>query len=82
MNDFHTMEACESRCVNRGSACNLAAEVGWCRAAIPRYFFNVQSMKCEPFIYGGCNGNANNYYSLEECRFVCASQQLQFLLFQ
>ena len=23
------------------------------------------------FIYGGCNGNANNFEKLEDCRFMC-----------
>jgi Kunitz/Bovine pancreatic trypsin inhibitor domain len=37
-------------------ACKLAHATGPCRAAIPRFYFDPVSSKCEAFLYGGCQG--------------------------
>uniref|UniRef100_V5H942 Putative serine protease inhibitor 3 n=1 Tax=Ixodes ricinus TaxID=34613 RepID=V5H942_IXORI len=42
---------------------------GPCKAAIPRFFCN--NGRCEQFLYGGCQGGANNFRSLEECQRNC-----------
>ena len=52
--------------------CNLPPETGPCKAAIPRYFFNPHTHECERFSYGGCQGNANNFKTLEDCEKSCA----------
>ncbi len=52
--------------------CQLPKEPGNCLAAIPRWWFNAQSGKCEQFTYGGCGGNANNFESIEQCVKSCA----------
>ena len=41
-----------------------------------RYFDNFEK-RCMPFYYGGCEGNANNFDSLEDCQKSCPSQFLQ-----
>ena len=51
--------------------CSQPAETGHCRALFPRYFFNATSGKCAEFVYGGCEGNSNNFESLDECRGEC-----------
>ena len=51
--------------------CTLDADVGDCKAAIPRYFHNQQSGRCERFSYGGCGGNENRFVTLEECQEAC-----------
>ena len=53
--------------------CTLPVEVGACRAAIPRHFYNAERGECESFIYGGCNGNENNFEKAEDCEAMCAS---------
>ena len=40
-------------------------------AAFNRYFFNTKSQQCEPFTYGGCGGNENNFESFEQCQKEC-----------
>uniref|UniRef100_A0A3Q0QZT4 BPTI/Kunitz inhibitor domain-containing protein n=1 Tax=Amphilophus citrinellus TaxID=61819 RepID=A0A3Q0QZT4_AMPCI len=59
-------------CSRRGFAlCALKDEAGPCRAIKDRYFFNVNSGRCELFEYGGCGGNKNNFETLEECEETC-----------
>jgi len=52
--------------------CSLPKVVGPCEAAIPRFWFNVATGQCEPFTYGGCGANANNFESAAECSRACA----------
>lgn len=51
--------------------CKLPPETGPCRARILSYFFNSTSQRCEKFIYGGCQGNANRYSTADECAASC-----------
>lgn len=51
--------------------CNLPKVVGPCRANMERYFYNIQSRKCEKFFYGGCRGNKNNFITKEKCQEKC-----------
>ena len=54
--------------------CTQDADVGDCRAAIPRYYHNQQSGRCERFSYGGCGGNENRFVTLEECQETCGGE--------
>jgi hypothetical protein len=38
--------------VSNKSICQLEKAVGPCKAAMPRFFFNMTSHRCEQFIYG------------------------------
>ncbi|KAJ8704585.1 hypothetical protein PYW07_011773 [Mythimna separata] len=53
--------------------CRQPAETGFCKALIPRYAYNSTSGSCQPFNYGGCGGNANNFRTRAECRMTCRS---------
>ncbi|XP_067327125.1 tissue factor pathway inhibitor isoform X3 [Anolis sagrei] len=53
------------------SYCLLENDPGICRGLITRYFYNKESQKCEKFMYGGCLGNQNNFWSVEECQDTC-----------
>jgi hypothetical protein len=56
-----------------GEVCALPLETGLCDAAIARYGFNPKTQRCEPFTYGGCSGNANNFQTFEECVAACGA---------
>ena len=56
---------------HREDRCNLPSETGWCRGRFEMWYFDTKSGDCEPFIFGGCNGNGNRFFSKEECRDVC-----------
>lgn len=45
--------------------------VGMCRAAHPRFYFDSTTKTCEPFNYGGCGGNKNNFLSKQACEKAC-----------
>eukprot|EP01084_Bolivina_argentea_P029884 55445_1 len=51
--------------------CALPAATGPCRAAFPRYFYNSNTGQCESFTFGGCDGNGNNFETLQECQSSC-----------
>uniref|UniRef100_A0A3Q0QZR3 BPTI/Kunitz inhibitor domain-containing protein n=1 Tax=Amphilophus citrinellus TaxID=61819 RepID=A0A3Q0QZR3_AMPCI len=57
----------------------LDDEAGPCRAIKDRYFFNVNSGRCELFEYGGCGGNKNNFETLEECEETCLVSAVNFV---
>lgn len=51
--------------------CALKDEPGSCKAIKDRFFFNVNTGRCELFEYGGCGGNDNNFETVEECEEAC-----------
>jgi len=59
--------------VHRGRCrdCKSPKEIGSCKASIKRWFFNTSEKKCEPFYYGGCGGNNNNYRFEKACKKAC-----------
>jgi hypothetical protein len=54
-----------------GSICTLPADAGPCEAAMPQWFHNAETGRCEQFTYGGCEGNANRFDTLEACNQDC-----------
>lgn len=53
------------------SYCAYKADKGPCRAMLKKFFFNIFTRQCEEFIYGGCEGNENQFESLQECKEKC-----------
>ncbi|XP_029923232.1 kunitz-type protease inhibitor 2 isoform X2 [Myripristis murdjan] len=51
--------------------CEVAPKVGPCRASLMRWHYDSQTRTCRSFIYGGCQGNNNNYDSEESCMAAC-----------
>uniref|UniRef100_A0A8P4KRE3 Kunitz-type protease inhibitor 1 n=1 Tax=Dicentrarchus labrax TaxID=13489 RepID=A0A8P4KRE3_DICLA len=51
--------------------CRAPVKVGPCRAAFPRWRFNVTAGRCEQFVFGGCKQNNNNFLSEDECLSAC-----------
>ena len=44
---------------------------GPCEAFFPRFYYDEKTGICERFIYGGCEGNNNNFKTFDECQNVC-----------
>ena len=53
--------------------CELPADPGPCEAYMPSWYHNTDTGQCEEFIYGGCQGNDNNFATREECQRACAN---------
>ncbi|XP_022817328.1 kappaPI-actitoxin-Avd3b-like [Spodoptera litura] len=51
--------------------CLLPSDPGLCLALVPMYTYNSAMKICEPFAYGGCQGNENRFASLEKCQAAC-----------
>ena len=67
-------EDCDSVSVAIGSlACSLPPVTGPCKALFFRYYYDSTTHQCQQFIYGGCQGNSNNFKTIEECEAACMS---------
>ncbi|XP_018583244.1 kunitz-type protease inhibitor 1a [Scleropages formosus] len=51
--------------------CLVPKKVGMCRGSFPRWHYNAATNGCEPFTFGGCKGNNNNYLTQAECTKAC-----------
>lgn len=51
--------------------CSAPPVTGTCDAAFQRWYHDPNTGQCNPFVYGGCGGNENNYASLAECQAAC-----------
>ncbi|XP_054710524.1 actinia tenebrosa protease inhibitors-like [Uloborus diversus] len=75
-NRFESEEECMEKCGDAvvwesEDICELPSESGKCLIYFIRYFFNKDTGSCEKFIYGGCQGNENNFETVEECEQTC-----------
>ena len=58
--------------VQAADICHLPPENGPCKAYMPRYYFDPAVGECKEFIYGGCQGNENNFMTKEACEAMCS----------
>merc|ERR1712150_286026 len=68
---------CDEFTYPKPDVCTLAQDSGPCKALFTRYYFNTGSGKCESFTYGGCQGNENNFLTLQECEVACGNDVCQ-----
>lgn len=54
-----------------GYLCSLPRDEGPCETWTVRFCYNPATAKCTEFWYGGCQGNPNNFVSLEACQREC-----------
>ncbi|KAK0182978.1 hypothetical protein PV327_001057 [Microctonus hyperodae] len=51
--------------------CNEPRVAGSCNMGLKRVYYNTSTNQCRFFNYGGCDGNRNNFQTVEECTKVC-----------
>jgi hypothetical protein len=66
-NRFMSMDDCIQSC-----SCHVKPDAGPCKAIKERWYYNPSRGCCEKFLYGGCQGNSNNFQSYEECNKMCS----------
>lgn len=70
-NRFPSRKECEVKCWPAQDICRLPPVRGRCGGNYLVYYYAQSSRDCLSFVYGGCEGNANRFDSLEECRTRC-----------
>lgn len=78
-NRFATEEECLTRCGPEPDfetridvdKCFLPVATGNCLDYQPRWYYNSVDGVCDQFVYTGCDGNANNYETEDECENEC-----------
>ena len=40
------------------------------------FYYDVVSLSCQPLSYGGCQGNANKFFTLDECEKTCGGVKI------
>nr|XP_023970041.1 papilin-like [Chrysemys picta bellii] len=74
-NRFASEVECLKTC-GQPEICKLPMEPGPCFTYVPSYFYNSVTKRCEEFIYGGCQGNANRFPNMDECLKTCGSSDV------
>ena len=50
--------------------------IGPCRASITRWYFDTYDKVCKSFIWGGCDGNENNFITDIDCEVQCGNRKV------
>ncbi|XP_045689332.1 eppin-like isoform X1 [Phyllostomus hastatus] len=72
-NNFQSKDLCLSVC-SKKHICSLPQVVGPCLALLPRWWYNMETQACSKFMYGGCQGNNNNFRSESACKAFCSEK--------
>ncbi|XP_013887004.1 low-density lipoprotein receptor-related protein 11 [Austrofundulus limnaeus] len=51
--------------------CAAAPLVGPCKGTFPRWYYDQKTGECKHFLYGGCQGNHNNFLQESDCISEC-----------
>ncbi|KAL6743014.1 hypothetical protein Aduo_016101 [Ancylostoma duodenale] len=68
-----TTVCCPGR-VEGQAICQQPLALGSGDAALPRWYYDPQSMRCVQFFYRGRYGNQNNFLSQQECEQACPDE--------
>ncbi|KFD55348.1 hypothetical protein M514_03688 [Trichuris suis] len=80
-NRFRTQQVCEKVCISPEaqlddmSSCDQPVDPGPCKASVKRWYYDRQTDECKTFLYGGCNGNSNNFENENECKYTCVKDK-------
>lgn len=58
--------------------CAAAPVVGPCKGTFPRWYYDQNAGECKHFLYGGCQGNHNNFLQEADCVSECIQKSPAF----
>lgn len=58
--------------------CAAAPVVGPCKGTFPRWYYDQNAGECKHFLYGGCQGNHNNFLQEADCVSECIQKSPPF----
>ncbi|KAM8831871.1 low-density lipoprotein receptor-related protein 11 isoform 1-T1 [Spinachia spinachia] len=58
--------------------CAAAPVVGPCKGTFPRWYYDQNAGECKHFLYGGCQGNHNNFLQETDCVSECIQKSPAF----
>lgn len=58
--------------------CVAAPVVGPCKGTFPRWYYDHEAGECKHFLYGGCQGNHNNFLQESDCVSECIQKNPDF----
>ncbi|XP_019746276.1 low-density lipoprotein receptor-related protein 11 [Hippocampus comes] len=56
---------------NSQEPCSTAPIVGPCKGTFARWYYDHEAGECKHFLYGGCQGNHNNFLQESDCVSEC-----------
>ena len=54
--------------------CHKPAVKGPCKSHLTMYAYDWLKDTCHDFVYGGCGGNGNRFFTMSECQSVCKNR--------
>ena len=60
---------------SREDVCSMPPMAGPCKGELVRWHYDPIVGRCRKFLYGGCEGNANNFASSGECETACGRRR-------
>ncbi|XP_077523484.1 papilin-like [Amblyomma americanum] len=70
-NRFRSRRDCEEMCFSAQDICTLPKVQGPCSGSFEQWFYDPEKDRCDLFIYGGCQGNANRFNTRDYCEERC-----------
>uniref|UniRef100_A0A8C4PVM9 Epididymal peptidase inhibitor n=1 Tax=Equus asinus asinus TaxID=83772 RepID=A0A8C4PVM9_EQUAS len=65
--------SCGKKCLDLlQDVCKMPKETGPCLGLFQRWWYDKKYNTCSTFIYGGCQGNNNNFQSKAVCQNICS----------
>ncbi|XP_008505181.1 eppin-like isoform X5 [Equus przewalskii] len=69
--------SCGKKCLDLlQDVCKMPKETGPCLGLFQRWWYDKKYDTCSTFIYGGCQGNNNNFQSKAVCQNICSRKGL------
>nr|XP_044604545.1 eppin [Equus asinus] len=69
--------SCGKKCLDLlQDVCKMPKETGPCLGLFQRWWYDKKYNTCSTFIYGGCQGNNNNFQSKAVCQNICSRKAM------